>query len=127
MDADAVTCGSGSRSTSNDSNRTSKSAPESMKTSCNCCWFVAVLIAANILLDLCCVAVAAYALVNVQHMPSPDGMVTATEVTGDNNNISVQMLFEDVNTTRHRLRILTKRVSILYNSIMTPGSYSYKL
>ena len=113
MNAYAVTCGNGS--TSSGSNRKSKSAPES---SCNCCWFIAVLIAANILLDLCCVAIAAYAILNVRdmqlqvskHMSDSDDMVTAAE---------------DNNATRYQLRILTEKVSVLSvtqaNSIMTPG------
>ena len=112
MNTNAVTC-----DPSSDFLKESKSAPESTKVNCNCCWFIAVLIAANILLDLCCVAIAAYAILNVRdmqlqvskHMSNSDGTVIADTAL----DASLQMLFEDVNATRYQLRILTENVSVL--------------
>ena len=103
---------------------------ESSKTSSNCHWFIAVLIAANILLDLCCIATAAYALnVHVSKQVSiSNGMAETAEVIDD---ASLEMLFESVNTTQYQLRLLMEEVSVLsvtlVNNTMTPGNYRAKL
>ena len=117
MNVYAVTCGHGS--TSSDSNRKSKSAPESTKTSCNCCWFIAVLIAANILLDLCSVAVAAYAILSVKGMSSSGLDMLASGEDGHNEvadgeaSVSVQTLIQHVNATQYQLMLLEEEMSAL--------------
>ena len=116
-----MTAGNGS--TSSASNRR---VQKSSKTSCNCHWFIAVLIAANILLDLCCIATAAYALnVHVSKQVSiSNGVAEGAEIFDD---ASLEMLFEGVNTTQSQLRLLMEEISVLsvtlVNSTMTPGNY----